>query len=107
VTATSGRDELLDAALRCFVEQGILATGIEDVRKAAGASPRDLFVSRRATRVQERLLRPGELWVPPDRDRAVVAVPPCGEVLIALETTEAREHLANVQPARPPSAHAS
>jgi AcrR family transcriptional regulator len=37
------RDALLDAALRCFVEQGVLDTGIEDIRKAAGASPSSVY----------------------------------------------------------------
>lgn len=37
------RDDLLDAALRCFAERGILSTGIEDVRKAAGASPSSVY----------------------------------------------------------------
>lgn len=37
------RDALLDAALRCFGEQGVLATGIEDIRKAAGASPSSVY----------------------------------------------------------------
>lgn len=37
------RDELLDAALRCFEERGLLATGIEDIRKAAGASPSSVY----------------------------------------------------------------
>ncbi|HTE54570.1 MAG TPA: TetR/AcrR family transcriptional regulator [Kofleriaceae bacterium] len=37
------RDALLDAALACFIERGIVATGIEDVRKAAGASPSSVY----------------------------------------------------------------
>jgi AcrR family transcriptional regulator len=37
------RDELLDAALRCFVERGIFETGIEEIRKAAGASPSSVY----------------------------------------------------------------
>lgn len=37
------RDELLDAALRCFAERGVLATGVEDVRRAAGASPSSVY----------------------------------------------------------------
>ncbi|MPZ82818.1 MAG: TetR family transcriptional regulator [Actinophytocola sp.] len=37
------RDALLDAALRCFTERGVLATGIEDIRKAAGASPSSVY----------------------------------------------------------------
>ncbi|RJS15434.1 TetR/AcrR family transcriptional regulator [Corallococcus sp. H22C18031201] len=37
------RDALLDAALRCFVKQGVLGTGIEDIRKAAGASPSSVY----------------------------------------------------------------
>ncbi len=37
------RNALLDAAIRCIVEKGILATGIEDVRRAAGASPSSVY----------------------------------------------------------------
>jgi AcrR family transcriptional regulator len=37
------RDALLDAALRCFGERGLLATGIEDIRRAAGASPSSVY----------------------------------------------------------------
>lgn len=37
------REAVLDAALRCFVERGVLATGIEDIRKAAGASPSSIY----------------------------------------------------------------
>jgi AcrR family transcriptional regulator len=37
------REALLNAALRCFVERGLLATGIEDIRKAAGASPSSMY----------------------------------------------------------------
>jgi AcrR family transcriptional regulator len=37
------REAVLDAALRCFVERGVLATGIEDIRKAAGASPSSMY----------------------------------------------------------------
>jgi AcrR family transcriptional regulator len=37
------RDALLDAALRCFGERGVLATGIEDIRRAAGASPSSVY----------------------------------------------------------------
>ncbi|MGN9913904.1 TetR/AcrR family transcriptional regulator [Phytohabitans sp. LJ34] len=37
------REELLDAALRCFTDKGLLATGIEDIRKAAGASPSSVY----------------------------------------------------------------
>lgn len=36
-------DALLDAALRCFAERGVLATGIEDIRRAAGASPSSVY----------------------------------------------------------------
>jgi AcrR family transcriptional regulator len=37
------RDALLDAALRCFTERGVLGTGIEDIRRAAGASPSSVY----------------------------------------------------------------
>jgi AcrR family transcriptional regulator len=37
------REELLDAALGCFTERGVLGTGIEDIRKAAGASPSSVY----------------------------------------------------------------
>lgn len=37
------REAVLDAALRCFVERGVFATGIEDIRKAAGASPSSMY----------------------------------------------------------------
>lgn len=37
------REALLDAALRLFVERGVLQTGIEDIRKAAGASPSSVY----------------------------------------------------------------
>ncbi|AGP40131.1 TetR/AcrR family transcriptional regulator [Sorangium cellulosum] len=37
------REALLDAALRCFEQRGILRTGIEDVRKEAGASPSSVY----------------------------------------------------------------
>jgi AcrR family transcriptional regulator len=37
------REAVLDAALRCFVERGVLGTGIEDIRKAAGASPSSVY----------------------------------------------------------------
>lgn len=37
------RDALLDAALRCFTRNGLLATGIEDVRREAGASPSSMY----------------------------------------------------------------
>jgi len=37
------RDALLDAALRCFAERGVLGTGIEDIRRAAGASPSSVY----------------------------------------------------------------
>jgi AcrR family transcriptional regulator len=37
------REALLDAALQCFVERGVLQTGIEDIRKAAGASPSSVY----------------------------------------------------------------
>jgi AcrR family transcriptional regulator len=37
------REALLDAALRCFVAQGVLQTGIEDIRKEAGASPSRVY----------------------------------------------------------------
>jgi AcrR family transcriptional regulator len=37
------RDALLDAALVCFAERGILGTGIEQIRKQAGASPSSVY----------------------------------------------------------------
>ncbi len=37
------RDELLDAALSCFSERGLLGTRIEDIRRAAGASPSSVY----------------------------------------------------------------
>lgn len=37
------REQLLDAALECFSTQGLLQTGIEDVRRAAGASPSSVY----------------------------------------------------------------
>lgn len=37
------RDALLDAALRCFAQRGVLATGIEEIRKEAGASPSSVY----------------------------------------------------------------
>lgn len=37
------RDEILDAALACFVSRGVLAIGIEEIRKRAGASPSSMY----------------------------------------------------------------
>ena len=37
------RDELLDAALTCFSERGLLNTRVEDIRRAAGASPSSVY----------------------------------------------------------------
>jgi AcrR family transcriptional regulator len=37
------RDAILDAALACFASGGLLATGIEDIRKRAGASPSSVY----------------------------------------------------------------
>jgi AcrR family transcriptional regulator len=37
------RDELLDAALRCFEARGVLGAGIEDIRREAGASPSSVY----------------------------------------------------------------
>jgi AcrR family transcriptional regulator len=37
------KEELLDAAVRCFDERGLLATGIEDIRREAGASPSSVY----------------------------------------------------------------
>ena len=37
------RDELLDAALGCFARRGLLGTRIEDIRRAAGASPSSVY----------------------------------------------------------------
>ena len=37
------RDEILDAALACFARRGLLGTRIEDIRRAAGASPSSVY----------------------------------------------------------------
>jgi AcrR family transcriptional regulator len=37
------REAILDAALGCFARRGVLATGIEDVRAAAKASPSSIY----------------------------------------------------------------
>jgi AcrR family transcriptional regulator len=37
------RDELLNAALTCFSERGLLNTRVEDIRRAAGASPSSFY----------------------------------------------------------------
>ncbi|MEZ4293496.1 MAG: helix-turn-helix domain-containing protein, partial [Polyangiaceae bacterium] len=37
------RNELLDAAMRCFHRRGVLGTGIEDIRREAGASPSSVY----------------------------------------------------------------
>lgn len=37
------REALLDAALRCFSRRGVLATGIEEIRQEAGASPSSVY----------------------------------------------------------------
>lgn len=37
------REEILDAALECFAKQGVFATGIEDIRKRAKASPSSIY----------------------------------------------------------------
>lgn len=37
------REAILDAALRCFGERGVLGTGIEEIRRAAGASPSSVY----------------------------------------------------------------
>lgn len=37
------RDEILDAALRCFDRNGLLGVGIEDIRREAGASPSSMY----------------------------------------------------------------
>jgi AcrR family transcriptional regulator len=37
------REALLDAALVCFQKKGMLHTGIEDIRKEAGASPSSVY----------------------------------------------------------------
>lgn len=39
----SRREAILDAALACFVERGLVQTGIEDIRKKAGASPSSMY----------------------------------------------------------------
>jgi len=42
-TGAARREALLDAALACFEERGLVNTGIEDIRKAAGASPSSVY----------------------------------------------------------------
>jgi len=37
------REAVLDAALRCFAERGVMRTGIEEIRRAAGASPSSIY----------------------------------------------------------------
>ncbi len=37
------REALLDAALACFEQHGLVRTGIEEIRKAAGASPSSVY----------------------------------------------------------------
>jgi AcrR family transcriptional regulator len=37
------REALLDAALACFTARGVVNTGIEEIRKAAGASPSSVY----------------------------------------------------------------
>jgi AcrR family transcriptional regulator len=37
------KDALLDAALACFAKRGVVHTGIEEIRKAAGASPSSVY----------------------------------------------------------------
>jgi AcrR family transcriptional regulator len=37
------REELLDAALRCFDQHGVLTTGIEQIRRQAQASPSSVY----------------------------------------------------------------
>jgi AcrR family transcriptional regulator len=37
------REALLDAALACFAARGVVNTGIEEIRKAAGASPSSVY----------------------------------------------------------------
>lgn len=37
------RDDLLDAALTCFSQHGLLGTRIEDIRRTAGASPSSVY----------------------------------------------------------------
>jgi AcrR family transcriptional regulator len=39
----SRRQDILDAALSCFVEKGLVATTIEEIRRAAGASIGSLY----------------------------------------------------------------
>lgn len=42
-TRATRRREILDAALACFVENGLVATTIEEIRLAAGASIGSLY----------------------------------------------------------------
>jgi AcrR family transcriptional regulator len=37
------REAILDAALECFAKRGVMATGIEDIRKRARASPSSVY----------------------------------------------------------------
>lgn len=37
------RDAILDAALRCFTRSGLIGTGIEAIRREAGASPSSMY----------------------------------------------------------------
>ena len=37
------RDALLDAALRCFAARGVHGTGIDEIRREAGASPSSVY----------------------------------------------------------------
>lgn len=37
------RDEILDAALRCFSRRGLLSVGIEEIRREAQASPSSMY----------------------------------------------------------------
>jgi AcrR family transcriptional regulator len=43
VDGAQRRDQLLDAALKCFERGGVLGVGIEDIRREAGASPSSVY----------------------------------------------------------------
>src|SRR6266545_7273722 len=42
-TRTNKREQIIDAARRCFYERGITATGVDTIAAAAGVSKRTLY----------------------------------------------------------------